>query len=595
MATTIKSTELDFNSIKNSLKLYLAQQDEFADYNFEGSALSNILDVLAYNTHYNGLLANFALNESFLSTAQLRSSLVGLSGGLGYSVGSRSASFAVVNMFVTNPEAPTTMTMPAGFSFSTKIDNVSYTFKTRNTLTAYNNGDNQYFFGLDENLNVSIHEGVTKNKIFIAGSSNENDTYVIPVSNIDLNTVIVRVYDDPASSNYNLYTNVNDATTINSNSRIYVIKESPNGYYELTFGAGVRLGLTPDVGSKIEVIYDITSGPEANGARTFTPNSTLDGLNVNVVTISTSAGGSYKEEIDSIRKNAPYQYATQNRMVTAEDYASLILRKYSNLIDDIKAWGGEDNIPPKYGTVFVSIDPTTSDETIVGQLKDNIRDLVRDFSVVSFDVEFTDPEITYLEVTTRFQFNPSLTSSSQTQIETNVKSAIVNYFSENLGGFDQSYRRSNMLTVVDGVDEAVLSSRAQVKMQKRFVPQSGVTQYSINFPTSIVAPDDENYSVESGDFLLNGVKCFFRNRLNTSTIEVINVSTGGVQVDNIGQFESSTGVLTLSGFEGTLVTGDHIKITATPANESVINPVRNNILEIDETATRSVAVLTDTV
>lgn len=595
MATTIKTTELDFDTIKNNLKLFLAQQEEFADYNFEGSALSNILDVLAYNTHYNALLANFALNESFLSTAQLRSSLVGLSGGLGYSVGSRSASFAVVNLYVTNPAAPTTMTMPAGFSFTSKIDNVTYTFKTRDTLTAYNNGSDQYFFGLDENLNVAIYEGVQRSKTFIAGPSNESDTYVIPVPNLDLDTVVVRVYDDPSSSSYNVYTNINDATTINSTSRIYAIKEAPNGYYEITFGSGVRLGNTPDVGSKIEVIYDVVNGPIANGARTFTPNSTLDGLTVNVVTVSTSSAGSYKEEIDSIRKNVPYQYAAQNRMVTANDYSSLILRKYSNLINDIKAWGGEDNIPPKYGTVFVSIDPATEDATIISRLKDNIRDLVADFSVVSFDVEFTDPEITYLEVITRFQFNPNLTSSSQTSVEAKVKDAMVGYFADNLGGFDQSFRRSNMLTVIDEIETSVLSSRANIKMQKRFVPGTTSTDYTINLPSPIAAPDDENYIVTSDNFLLSGNVCFLRNRLNSNIIEIVNVATGEVQVDNSGYYDASNGVIVLSGFTGSLLSGDYFKIRVTPSNESVINPLRNNILELDQTATRALAVLTDTV
>ena len=240
MATTIKSTDLDFNNIKNNLKLFLAQKPEFADYNFEASGLSNLLDVLAYNTHYNALLANFALNESFLSTAQLRSSLVGLAGSLGYTVGSRRASYAVVNLYVTNPTAPSSMTMPAGFQFNTVINNKSYVFQTRETLIAYNDGANNYNFFVNNNLNIPIYEGLAKSKIFLAGPVSENDTYVIPVQNIDLDTVVVRVYDSPSATTYDLYTNINNATTIDSSSRIYVIKESPNGYYEVTFGNGVR-------------------------------------------------------------------------------------------------------------------------------------------------------------------------------------------------------------------------------------------------------------------------------------------------------------------------------------------------------------------
>lgn len=596
MATTIKSTDLDFNSIRNKLKEYLASRDEYKDYNFEGSALSSLLDVLAYNTHHNALVANFALNESFLSTAQLRSSLVALAGGLGYTVGSRHAAFAVVNLYVENVSNPSSMTMPAGFTFTAKADNLTYTFKTRETLTAYNNGSNQYFFQLDGNSNVSIYEGTAKSKVFISGPSNENDTYVIPVANLDLDTVVVRVYDDFSSSNYNLYTNINDATTINENSRIYVIKESPNGYYELNFGSGVRLGRTPDTGSKIEVLYDVVSGPEANGARTFTPTAKLDGYTVNVVTVSNSTGGSYKEEIDSIRKNAPYQYAAQNRMVTSEDYSALIFRKYSGLLSDIKSWGGEDNIPPQYGTVFVSLNFVEGTNTTIQEtVKNGIRNLVRDFSVVSFGVEFADPIQTYLEVTTRFQFNPNLTSSSQTAIEQLVKSTMSDYFDANLGEFDQSFRRSNMLSEIDDIDPSVLSSRADVKMQSRFVPDSGAIDYTIFYPAPIEVPDDKNYIIRSGKFYYNGKVCSLRNRLNSNVIEIVDLATALIVVNNAGYYDSNTGVLYLNAFGGTLFSGDHIKITAVPSNQSVINPSRNNILRFDPDASFAFAVLTDTV
>lgn len=595
MATTIKSTDLDFDQIKNNLKLYLAQQDEFADYNFEGSALSNILDVLAYNTHYNALLANFALNESYLSTAQLRSSLVGLAGSLGYTVGSRTASYGVVNLWVTNPSAPSTMTMPTGFKFNAKIDNVTYTFKTRDTLQAVNNGSNQYFFYVDNNINIPIYEGVQKSKIFIAGPSNESDTYVIPVSNLDLETVVVRVYDDVSDTNYNVYTNINKATTINSNSRIYVIKESPNGYYELTFGNGVRLGQTPDAGNKIEVLYDVVQGPDANGARVFTPTSELNGLPVNVTTVSNSIGGALKENIDSIRKNAPYQYAAQNRMVTAEDYAALSLRNYPTVINDIKAWGGEDNIPPKYGSVFLSIVFDATDTTIQEGTKTGIINLAKDLSVASFTVEFVDPVETFLEVNTRFQFNPNLTSSSLTTVETLVKNTMQSYFDANLGGFDQSFRRSNMLSDVDASDESVLSSRAEIKMQRRFVPTISGTDYAIEYPTSIAGPADDFYVIQSDNFYYNGKVCTLRNKLNSNSIEIVNVSSGTIELDNTGYYDSSNGIIYLNAFSGTIISGSYIRITAFPANQSVINPQRNNIIKFDASASRSIAVITDTV
>jgi hypothetical protein len=600
MTTTIKSTELDFEAIKNSLKIYLAQQPEFADYRFEASGLSNLLDVLAYNTHYNGLLANFALNESFLSTAQLRSSLVSLAGNLGYTVGSRNSSFAIVNISVINNSNPSKMTLPAGFAFTSTIDNKSYTFKTRDTMTATNDGTNNYVFSLNGNVNVPIYEGVNKNKTFIAGPVAENETYVIPVTNLDLQTVTVKVYDSVSSNIFSTYTNINDATSISSTSKIYSIKETPNGFYEVTFANGVdtertnRYGASPQPGNKIEISYDVTVGPEANGARTFNPSSTLDGLTVNVSTVSSSAAGSNKEDLESIRKNAPYLYATQNRMVTAEDYSALILRNFSNVIEDIKSWGGEDNIPPKYGTVYVSIDFSTDDEAIQTSTKADIVNLAKDLSVASFDVEFEDPSNTYLEIETIFQWNSNLTNIGLTAIEANTKSAMQTYFDANLGSFDKSFRRSNLLTVIDESDPSILSSRANVKMQYRFTPVPLQNSYTVNFPASIISPDDVNYSITSSSFYINGEVCKLRNKLNTNIMEVLNTNTGKLEVDNVGSFNPVNGTISLSGFEPTLISGDYFKIVAVPANQATINPQRSNILNYDAQSSVARAIITDT-
>lgn len=594
MATTIRSSELDFNEIKNSLKEYFQKQPEFSDYNFEASGLSNLLDVLAYNTHQNALLANFALNESFLSTAQLRSSLVGHAGSLGYTVGSRTASTAIVQMYVTDLAAVSSKTMPAGTSFSATVDNKSYTFKTREALTATNDGSGRFYFSLDDNINVPLFEGVSKERNFIAGNISDNDTYVIPVANLDLNTVTVRVYQDTSSSYYDVYTNILEATNITSESKIYVIKETPNGFYELSFGNGLITEQIPSAGNRIQVIYDVVSGPDANGASTFTPEAQLDGLLITVTTIASSDGGALKEDIESIRKNAPYLYATQNRMVTAEDYSSLILRNFSSLINDIKSWGGEDNIPPKFGTVYVSIDFSTQDSVLQETAKGNIRNLAKDLSVASFDIEFVEPNRTFIEIDTVFQFNPNLTSSSQTAVESAVKDTMQTYFENNLGEFDKSFRRSNLLTDIDETDASVLSSRATIKMQNRFTPTSGDSTYTIVFPTSIAEPDEEFYTIQSSSFFFRGKVCTLRNKLDSSVIEVIDTS-GNIIRDNVGSYDATGGVITLSGFTGSLISGTYFKITALPANQATIDPLRNNILNYDAASSSARAIVTNTV
>ena len=241
-------------------------------------------------------------------------------------------------------------------------------------------------FKLGENQNIAIYEGIEQRKLFVAGPAGENESYIIPTQNLDLQTVQVRVYADPSTTFYDVYTEISDVVSIGQDSRIFVVKETPNGQYELTFGNGARLGKFPSAGNKIEVIYDAVAGPNANGGRTFIPVDTVtDGegnnLTLNVVTVTGSMAGQEKEPISSIRKNAPYLYATQNRMVTASDYSSLVLRKFSNVISDIKSWGGEDNVPPQYGTVFLSIVFNTENADIIEQTKKDIISLAKNLSV----------------------------------------------------------------------------------------------------------------------------------------------------------------------------------------------------------------------
>jgi len=596
MATTIKSTELDFEQIKNNLKLFLAQKEQFADYNFEASGISNLLDVLAYNTHYNALLANFALNESYLSTAQLRSSMVGLASSLGYVVGSRVASKAVIRMYVDYSatgafDRPGSVTLPKGTSFTASVDNRTFTFKTRDVLIATDDGNGLYYFALNNDTNVPIYEGLSRTKTFIAGPTAENDSYVIPESRIDLDTVEVRVYNSVTDTAYTVYTNLNNTTNINANSRLFVVKETPNGFYEITFSNGSRLGISPQSGNKIEVIYDVVSGPDANGARTFTTDATANGRTLNITTTTLSSGGALKESIESIRKNAPYQYAAQNRAVTAEDYSALVLREYGNNVTDVKSWGGQDNIPPKYGTVYISLVFNTTDASVIQNTKDNIRSLFSDLSVVSFDVEFVDPIETFIESRVFFQFNPNLTSSEQTVIENQVKTAMESYFTANLGNFDQSFRRSNLLTQIDDVDPSVLSSRAAVVMQQRFTPVTGSGNYTVTFPTSIASAHDKIYTIESGNFRYKGNVCYLRNRLNSTVLEIYDVTTGNLAVDNVGSYDPNTGVLNLEGFSISLISGTSVKIRAVPANQATITPQRNNILRYDAEESIASAVL----
>ena len=481
MATTIKSSALDFNNIKSNLKTYLANKEEFKDYNFEASGLSNILDVLAYNTHLNALTANFALNESYLGTAQLRSSMVSLAEGIGYVPDTRTSSQALVRLFFNTSTTPrdTKITLPAYTSFTTSVDDVNYTFSTISDFIADDNGSGYYEFKTsDGSTSIPIFEGTRRTKTFIVGQYEDNPVYVIPDGNLDADTVTVKVYSSVTSTSSTTYQNIINATTITSTSTIYILKESPNGYFELSFGDGETFGVAPAAGTRIEVDYISTSGNTANGASAFSSNQTFTfgttntfTSSLNVSTVSNSVGGDTKETIESIRKNAPFQYATQNRMVTAEDYTSLILRKFSTFIDDIVSFGGEDAADPEFGAVFTSIkfkDDVSNDTQLTK--KREIIDLASQLAITSFNLRFIDPITTTIEADVFFQFNPKLTDTTENQIVSSVQSVISDYFSLNTGKFKQSFRRSNLLSLIDDIDPAILSSRADIRMQNRFTP-----------------------------------------------------------------------------------------------------------------------------
>ena len=613
MATTIKSTALDFTNIKANLKDYLRTQTEFKDYDFEASGLSNILDVLAYNTHINGLTSNFALNESFLGTAQLRSSVVSLATGIGYIPDSKTASQGTAQISVDLSALsgrPATIDLPAFSKLTTTVDDIAYTFQTKEIFTAADNGTGQYVFKTSSGSSaIPIHEGTTKTKTFLVGEYNEADVYIIPDLNMDTDTAIVRVYDTYGSTSNTIYTNIKDATTINENSTIYILKEAPNGYYHLSFGsvksgltAGV-LGKAPVAGNAIEVEYIATSGRTANGATSYTPSSTVTVLgtaySLTASVPGKSVGGDERESIESIRKNAPFQYATQNRMVTPEDYTSIILRNYSTLINDIVSWGGEDDPYPKFGTVFTSIsfeDDVSAERQV--ETKAGITQLVKQLAVVSFGIEYTDPVNTFIESNIHYQINPQLTSLSNNTISTSINTVVSNYFASTLGKFAKSFRRSNLLTLIDDVSPAVLSSRAVIRMQQRITPTLNTSNsFTLTFPNVIsqpifsLFPIRDDYVVRSSNFEVDGATCQIINETyvvggiakSSNKLQVVNISTGLVVVDNIGEYSASTRQVKIVSFKPTSITGasQTIKISVLPANQSAISPLRNDILLYD--------------
>ena len=637
MTTTINSTELDFQQIKDSLKEYLKQSGEFNDYDFEGAGLNSILDVLAYNTHYNALTTNFALNESFLVTAQLRPSVVSLAESLGYVPDSKSSAEATVTLTinlagVAGIDEVYTL-QPGELVLRGTIDNVDYTFSNRESLTANAQGTGVYQFKptAEQESPIKVYEGTETDQNFLVGSGVDT-VYVIPDTEIDIDTAIVKVFEnqlsagaEDAGSGFNTFINLLDATTIDEDSRLYVLREAPNGFYELTFGNGNSLGKAPVAGNVINVNYLRTAGAPANGIRSMSLVSTInlgdyevDPANVSISVTNRSAGGGEKEGIESIRKNAPFQYAAQNRMVTPDDYSSLILKKYSPFIDDIKSWGGEDDPKPDYGSVFTSIVwKENLENSTITNIQQGIYDLADDFSIVSFDLKFTDPVETYVSTQTFFQFNPSLTGLTESTVRSNVDRNIDQYFLENTGKFDQVFRRSNLLTVIDETDPSVLSSRCNVVLNRRFLPILNIPQnYTVTFPSELRAAQNgvNEPSVYSSLFTYRNQTAFIRNKLDQKTktsapgarpitfttkpsnrLEVVTQS-GRVLIDNIGSYDAVTGTAKIEGLNVQSVPGgkNFIKLFAVPANESVVNATLNNIIKYDAEESFSKTVTVET-
>ena len=624
MPTTVKSSELDFAEIKSSLKLYLQQQKEFSDYDFEGSALSNILDVLSHNTHMNALIANFALNESYLTTAQLRNSVVSLAESLGYIPSSKTSAQATISLSINMSGVPNLdpsyALLPGELVLRGSIDDVDFTFTNRETLigtTSEGSGIYKFLPFDDESQVITVFEGEKREQEYLVDAT-DNAVYVIPDQNIDTSTAIIKVFEDQSTAvtgtgSYRVFSNVFEATTIEATSRLYILRESPNRFYEMTFGNDNSLGETPVAGNVISIDYLRTNGSAANGVATLRLANTLtlggvdvDASNVNVVVQTRASGGDEPEGIESIRKRAPFQYAAQNRMVTPLDYEALILRKYSNYIDDIICWGGEDDVRRDYGAVYTSIIwKANLSSTTIGQLREELLTLTKDLSIVSFQLKFIAPSTTWLSSTLFYQYNPTLSANSQSSVTSLVDATIQSYFFDNIGKFQQVFRRSNMQTEIDITDPSVLSSRATIQLQKRINPILTLAEnHTLNYPTSLEEPTSTDVPViKTSVFKSKNKSVFIRNkltdrikvspegrvpivfdRLPSTKLEMVDID-GNVVVSNIGSYDPTNGTVTILGLDvqSTLNSNNYIKVFAAPANQSVIESINSNLLQYDAT------------
>jgi len=594
MATNITSTALDFDTIKNSLKTYFAQQPEFSDYNFETSGLSNILDVLAYNTHFNGLTANFATNEAFLNTAQLRSSVVSHAEALGYRPRSRTPSSSSLTLYVNLSgvaNRPSSITLNSEWEFNASNESETFKFITDKNYSAVDDGNGLYSFtDVNGNSNIKVFQGEFKTKTFIVDDTAENQIYVIPDESLDTGKITVNVYDTPTSTKFTSYYFLDTALTVDSTTTFFDIKEAPNGYYEINFGDGKSFGKSPAIGSKVVVRYFSSRGTDANGCSGFkSANSyVLNDVNypVNVQTQQSSTEGYEKETIESIRKLAPLQFASQKRLVTSADYRAMILANFP-VVKDVAVWGGEDNVPIDYGKVYISLQyQDGTSESVKTETQNNIEtNFTNKLSVMSISNKYVAPEETYLEITGNFNYDPSLTNDTGSAIQTSITNFLQEYFTNTLNSFNSSFSKSEVLTEVSDLNRAILSAKMDLKVQQRLNVTVGSSKnYNIYFPVILIPAEAQDYSIESSMFTYgdDAIRCTVKNKLNSNILQVVS-TTGTIIVEDIGSYNYQKGSVNLNGFAPVSIsTGTpYITFSSTPLDQSMISPLRNYVLRLD--------------
>lgn len=476
----LKIAELDFNGIRENLKAFLKDQSEFSDYNFEGSGMSVLLDLLSYNTHYMGYYMNMLANEMFIDTALTRPSVVSHAKLLGYTPRSRVGSRALIN--VTFQEVTggsnSAVTIPRFTRFgSVPKDGVNYVFVTTENRVATKNNAGYFVFD-----NLEIKEGQPNSYTFIYDSStNQKQIFELPDSGIDTSTLRVQVQESAQSIVLETFYLAEDATSVATDSKVFYLEENRNGKYQIYFGDDV-VGKKLDDGNIIIVSYVITSGADANGIKTFKLiDEVLNGVTPTIVLSAESSSGQMEEGINSIKFTAPKSFIAQNRAVTKNDYIALINKRYP-YYDSVSVWGGEEATPPVYGKIYFSLKPRGNYEITqseIAYLKDNV---IAPYSVLTVTPEYVSADYDYINLAVNVIYDPRKTTKTAGAIQSTVRNAIVSFADENLNTFNNTFKISRLIRAIDDSDPSIENNTVSVVIEKRFKPILGVpTSYRIDF------------------------------------------------------------------------------------------------------------------
>lgn len=594
-------TELDFDGIKQNLKNYLSTTNEFSDYDYEGAGINILLDLLAYNTHYTAMYANMLAAESFLDSAILRKSVVSLAKNLGYVPDSKNAATATVNLTF-GDTAGVPSTVPAGTVFTAFNGATEYRFTTIDS------------FDIDKTTvpykvnNIVIHQGEYKSFSFVYDPDSNTTKVELPVENIDKDMVKVYVMNSIADlGNADISWRKNtDFLELTPTSKVYFLTENFRGKYEVSFGDGI-LGATPEKGNYIVVLYFETAGFLANGigkADTATSVSSFnfDGIggnkfNSTVSTVSPSQGGSERENEAKIKYTAPKYYQSQDRTVTETDYESIILREYP-AAESVRVWGGEDNDPPEYGKVFISIMPKNAAILSDAQKQSIIDNVLRKKKIVSINAQIVDVDYTNVLVECFATYDSTRSFTSESLIRDAIRAGIYLYADNSLMMFGSPFRYSSLSAIIDRSNGSMVSNRLNTKLMKKVIPTFGLPNYTLDYGAQLYHPYDGFESIVTTSVFKhrdsqNVVRdCYIKDNGSGRLQMFTTINNNEVVVkSNIGSIDYINGKINLIGFAPTGTGKDpFIKFIVVPDQRFDIIPRRNQVLRIEGSLPESITI-----
>ena len=576
----------DFAEIKGELKTYLESQSILSDYNFSGSNLNVLLDVLAYNTFMQNFYLNQVASESFLDSAQLRDSIMSHAKTLNYLPKSQTSSRASVHIEIYPANTPGTITMPKHTAFTTAVDSSSYTFTTDEGRTLQADANGRYYAN-----NVSIYEGEIVTELFQVNTANTDQRFILSNPEIDTSSLSVKISTSSTDTSNAEWKSSLTTIGLSGTSNVYYIVPAEGGKYELQFGDGI-LGKELVNGNIVEATYRKCNANTANEATVFTNSDDIQGYsNVVVTTVSAASGGGFAESNNSVKFNAPKSLAIQDRTVTTDDYKTILKQEFND-IEAINVYGGEEDSPPQFGKVLISIDLKNADG-IPNSKKKVIEDFVQLRAPLGITPKVIDPTFLYVDVTSKVLYNPNITTKSDSEVETIVSAAINTHATDTINDFNSKLRVSKLSAAIDAADASILNSENSILLQKKFTPTLNAKgNHTLEFVNEIYRelPDssslfaDGSAPVISTLFTYSGLGgCSLRDN-GEGKLQVVQQESSVLTVveNDIGTVDYTNGTITISNFLVSSFVGDAITVSINPVSKT-LKSNKNIILSYNKT------------